>query len=317
MRGFKHFFSSSAGGAGAIALSLCLLAAGCGPKFNPSDAASGKRTSTGVQVRPEIGIPKEPSLEYIRIRMADSIFLNPPEEDTPSVYVRIRNTSGKNIDLQGAVAEKLRTLGYKLTRNVNSATYVLQANLLFADEVSAAELAKIDETKYGFSIARTAAGLVIGAGLGAGAGALLGDGDVTGEVVAGGLVGGAVGAIGEALASRERSRRLAAKQWIKYFSLVVDIQLRERAAQGVTITGSSGSSARGGGGARAEGQGFSGSQTSQSGYSREETQTYTETSGWKRYQTRIIGQAKGKLIVFEDVRRDFAEKLADSIAGLF
>ena len=314
MRDFKHFLPLTKGAA-AFVLSLSMLAAGCGPKFNPSDAASRKQTSTGVQVRPEIGIPKEPSLEYIRIRMADSIFLSPPEVDNPLVYVRVRNTSGKDIDLDGVVAEKLRSLGYELTRNANKATYILQANLLFADEVSAAELAKIDETKYGFSIARTAAGLLVGAGVGAGAGALLGDGDVTGEVIAGGLVGGAVGAIGEALSQRERSRRLAAKQWIKYFSLVVDIQLKERAAGEVRIEGSSGMSSSQDLGHKSELGDNMG--RSESSYGRRETQTYSETSQWKSYQTRIIGKAKGKLIVFEDVRRDFAEQLADSIAGLF
>ncbi|MCY4042792.1 MAG: complement resistance protein TraT [Candidatus Dadabacteria bacterium] len=315
MRGLGHSISFLTRGAGALVLLLSLLAAGCGPKFNPSDAASGKQTSTGVKVRPEIGIPKEPSLEYIRVRMADSIFLNPPEVDNPSVYVRIRNTSGKDIDLQGVVIQKLRSLGYKLTRNASSATYVLQANLLFADEVSAAELAKIDETKYGFSLTRTAAGLLVGAGLGAGAGALLGEGDITGETIVGGVVGGAVGAIGQALSQRERDKRLAAKQWIKYFSLVVDIQLKERASGEVKIEGSSAMSSSQGLEHESDlGDNRGGSESS---YGRRETQTYSETSRWKSYRTRVIGKAKGKLIVFEDVRRDFAEQLANSIAGLF
>ncbi len=305
---------------GLLVLAISFLMAGCGPKFELSEAAYRKQTSTGVKVRPEVGIPKTPSVEYIRIRMTDSVFLDPPEVDNPSIYVRVRNTSGRDIDLQAAVAQKLRSLGYKITRNASTATYVLQANLLFADEVSVAELAKIDETKYGFSIGRTAAGLLVGAGLGAGAGALLGDGDVTGEAIVGGVVGGAVGAIGDALSQRSRNQRMAAKQWIRYFSLVVDIQLRERIKgekNQVFIEGSSGSSAQGDDQAGSREQGFASGQDSQSSYSRRESQTYSETSDWKRYQTRILGKAKGKLVVFEDVQQDFAVKVASSIAGLF
>ena len=111
------------------------------------------------------------------------------------------------------------------------------------------------------------------------------------------------------MADSARKERLAAKQLIKFYSLVVDIQLRERAKGTVEIAGSSGLSAErpSGGGAFSE----------HSAYSRQETQSYSETSQWKRYQTRIVGKAKGKLIVFEDVEQDFVEKLASSIAGVF
>lgn len=295
-----------------------ILLAGCGgPKFQLSEAAYKKQTSTGVKVAPEVGIPKTPSVEYIRIQMTDTVFLDPPEVDEPSIYVRVRNTSGRNLGLHSAVVQQLRLLGYKIAKNASKATYVLQANLLFADEVSVAELAQIDETKYGYNIKKTATGLLIGAGLGAGAGALLGDGDVTGEAVAGGIIGGAVGAISDILSQRERNQRMAAKQWIKYFSIVVDIQLRERSKGEVLISGSSGSSAGGDSSSRSGKQSFDGVQGSQSSYSRSETQTYSESSNWKRYQTRILGKAKGKLVVFEDVEQDFATQVASSIAGLF
>lgn len=101
---------------------------------------------------------------------------------------------------------------------------------------------------------------------------------------------------------------MVAKQWIRYFSLVVDIQLRERAKGEVRIEGSGDLSAGGDGRAEMGRQGFQGAQSSQSDYSRRETQTYSETSNWKRYQTRILGKAKGKLVVFEDVQGDFAAK---------
>ena len=54
-----------------------------------------------------------------------------------------------------------------------------------------------------------------------------------------------------------------------------------------------------------------------SAYSRQEEQSCSETSEWKRYQTRIAIKAKGKLIAFDDVEQNFVERLGRSIAGLF
>ncbi len=48
-----------------------------------------------------------------------------------------------------------------------------------------------------------------------------------------------------------------------------------------------------------------------------ETESYEETSTWKRHRTRMIGKAKGKLVVFEDVQTDFAIKMSKAIAGFF
>lgn len=50
---------------------------------------------------------------------------------------------------------------------------------------------------------------------------------------------------------------------------------------------------------------------------RQEGETYEETSAWKRHRTRMLGKAKGKLVVFEDVQIDFATKMARAIAGFF
>ena len=49
-----------------------------------------------------------PSLEYIRVKMGKSIFLDPPENDEPKVYVRIRDTSGHGFQLQRKVLQLLK-----------------------------------------------------------------------------------------------------------------------------------------------------------------------------------------------------------------
>jgi len=285
-----------------------VLMAGCASQPEWSEAARSQQTTTGVRIAPDTGVPKTPSVEYIRVRMTDTIFLDPPEVDDPGIFLRVRNTSGQEaLDLHGAVAPKLRALGYRLVNNAKDAVYVLQANILFADEVSAAELAKLDETEFGTDIGSIVTGIGVGAGLGAAAGYGLGGGGK--EAALGGAAGALLGGIAGSVRSNARKERMAAKQWIKYFSLVVDIQLRERSKGVVEIAGSSGTSATrpSGGGAFSE----------HSAYEREETQSYAETSEWKRYQTRIVGKAKGKLVVFDDVQHDFVVRLANSIAGVF
>ncbi|MCY3729680.1 MAG: complement resistance protein TraT [Nitrospira sp.] len=286
---------------------LPALIAGCASDPEWSKAAKEQQTATGIRIGPDAGVPEKPSVEYIRVRMTDTVFLDPPEVDNPGIFLRVRNTSGREaLDLHTAVAPRLQALGYRLVNNAKDAVYAMQANILFADEVSAAELAKLDETEFGTDVASIVTGATVGGVLGAAGGALL---EGSKGAAIGGAAGAVLGGLSSGLADNARKERLKAKQLIKFYSLVVDIQLRERSKGSVEIAGSSGLSAErpSGGGAFSE----------HSAYSRQETQSYSETSDWKRYQTRIVGKAKGKLIVFDDVEPDFVDRLARSIAGLF
>ena len=111
----------------------------------------------------------------------------------------------------------------------------MQANVLFADELSATELAKLDETDFGTDVGSIATGVAMGAVSGALAGSAI---DSTNDSAA---VGAAAGAIIGGLAAdykyRQRKRRLEAKQLIKIFSIVEDIQLRERTTGIMEISG--------------------------------------------------------------------------------
>ena len=291
-----------------LLFALSVLSTGCAsPPPQWSEAARSKQTATGIKIAPDIGVPVTPSVEYIRVRMTDTVFLDPPEVDDPGIYLRVRNTSGREaLNLHQAIAGKLQALGYRLVKNAKQATYVMQANILFADEVSAAELAKLDETAFGSNVSSILGGAAVGAGVGAVAGALGGGGK---GAAIGAASGAVVGGVISAIADNQRKTRLAAKQAIRYFSIVVDIQLRERSKGAVKIAGDSRVSATRptGGGAFSE----------HSAYSRQQTQTYSETSEWKRYQTRVVGKAKGKLVAFEDVQQNFVGQLANSVTGLF
>ena len=297
---------------------LALALSGCGGKpLNYSDAARARQTDTGVRIgESESGVPTGPSVEYVRVAMDKSLFLDPPEVDDPAVYVRVRDTSGREWDLHSSVIARLQAQGFRITKNAARAEYVLQANILFANEVSAAELAKLDETEYGQDISDVVKTAALGAAGGALAGGLLDEGG-TGGIAAGAAVGGLAGAAFGALGRSEREKRLLAKQATKFYSLVVDLEVRQR-AKGGAVTRKGSSTTENVVESEQSAQDITGRELgSGETVTSEETETYTETTEWKRHRARVVGKAKGKLIAFDDVKGEFADKLARAISGMF
>ncbi len=280
-----------------------------------SDAAMEEKTATGVAIKPsEIGRATTPSVEYIRIKMGKSIFLDPPEGNT-DLYLRIRDTSGRDwgVPIEELVAQEVTRNGFRVVRDASGAAYTLNVNILFADEASAAEIAQLDETEYGQGLGGVLGTALAGGALGAG-GAVLAGGDATG-VAAGAAAGAVVGGVANILYNQNRNELLQAKQETKFFSIVADVEVRERAkGNPVQRSGSVRTTADQGAGSRADladrrdGEGERIEST--------EVETFSEESQWKRHRTRLTGRAKGKLVVFKDVEHDFAVKMAKSIGGL-
>ena len=304
---------------------VALALAGCGgsvsvPPPNLSAAAAKQSTSTGVAMGvTEAGVPTQPSVEYVRIGMDKSIFVDPPDSD-PVVYVRVRDTSGRDWDLQQEVTNRLEKNGFRVESSAQNAVYYLQAIVRLVQEVSAAELAQLDETSYGQDVSSIVKSGLTGAAVGGLAGGLLGDSsDALAGAVAGGLLGGIMSASDQA----NREKRMIAKQYTKYYSVVVDIEVGQRAKGKVQREGSAQfSSSTGGSSQSAEGAGSAldshtlGDSTN-SAFSAGETESYSEESDWKRQRARILGKAKGKLIAFGDVENEFRNKIVASISGLF
>lgn len=280
-----------------------------------SDAAMEQKTATGVAIKPsEVGRATTPSVEYIRIKMGRSIFLDPPEGNT-DLYLRVRDTSGRDwgIPIEDVVAQEVTRNGFRVVRDASTAAYALNVNILFADEASAAEIAQLDETDYGQGIGGILGSALAGGAIGAG-GAVLAGGDATG-VAAGAAAGAVVGGVANVLYNQSRTELLQSQQETKFFSLVADVEIRERVKGGeVKRSGSTRTAAEQRAGSSADlvdnrdGQGEQ--------VSRTEVETFSEESTWKRHRTRLTGKAKGKLVVFKDVEHDFAVKMAKSIGGL-
>lgn len=291
---------------------------GSGQQMEWSPAAQEQRTATGVALgQTELGTPTKPSVEYLRIRPSGSIFLDPPEVDDPAIFLRVRDSSGQNFDLHEEIKKKVENFGYRITPNAADATYIVQANVRLAQEVSALEKAKLDETKYGQDPSKIVKSVVKGAALGAGAGVLAGDSGKA--ALAGGVAGGILGGIIASSDESARQKRIKAKQGTKFYSVLVDIEIRERIKDGELRRQVDSSESLAEGATVQDGETFAGSSVgarSSSGASTQIRESYSETSEWKSHSIRIIGEAKGKLIAFADVHQDLAVKLADSIANL-
>ncbi len=119
-----------------------------------------------------------------KVKMTQSIFLDPVARDKRTIFVAMRNTSGQNIYLEGRILESLRSKGYMIVDDPEMATYILMANVLYCD-------VKREENASGAAAAGAMTGTSIGAYNGNSMTTTIGSG------VAGALVGGLIGKMTE------------------------------------------------------------------------------------------------------------------------
>lgn len=141
-------------------------------------------------------------------KMTQSVFLNPVKKSERIIYVDIKNTSGEEIDtLIPLVERKLQSKGYKLTDDPEMAKYILQANVLFAND-------KKENNAAG--------GAVVGGAVGGAVGGH--NSDSTGTTVAVGAAGAVLGGL------------LAKWTEDTVFQMVVDVNIREKTDKEVYTT---------------------------------------------------------------------------------
>lgn len=264
---------------------IALLLSACSTQPRHSAASSAKKTKTGIPFKSSpVGRAIEPSVQYVRVELQEGIFLDAAKND--KIYVRIKDTSSRDweTNVEKLITTRLKNNGFKIVGSSKDADYYLQANILLAQGVSAAELAQIDETQYGQSISEIATIALGGAAVGAiGGGLLGGSGYAAGAAAAGAVVGGLL----SYQKKREKEQLIQSQQETKFFSVIVDIKINERITQLTTNS-----------------RDLSG-------------ESDNKTITWKKHQGRITGKSKAKLIVFKDVEYEFATKIAKSISGIF
>jgi hypothetical protein len=218
----------------------------------------------------------------VQTKMSETVFLDPVGPEKKVMHIQIRNTSDKdNFDIEAPLKEAMIKKGYRITEDPNKAYYRLQANVL--------SVAKTDPTAAAAALHGGYGGAIVG---GAVAGALVG-GAASGTYLGAGIGAGAGGLLA---GMTETVTGAYVKDVL--FMVVTDIQLVEKAADGVIVRQDNQQSLK---------QGMGG--TSQ--------QSSSEVTKFKKYRTRVVSTANKANLEYEEAAPALTQGLTKSLSGLF
>jgi Enterobacterial TraT complement resistance protein len=215
----------------------------------------------------------------VQTKMSDTVFLDPVGPDKKIVFVQIRNTSDKAFDIEGLIVTAITGRGYRVTHDPDSAHFRLLGNVLSVGKSSPTAAEAALASGYGGAFAGSATGAVVGGVTHGWTGAAVG-----------GVVGGILGGVTETVAN-------AAVKDVT-FMVVTDIEISEKARQGVIVRQDSQQDASQGVGGR-------------------RTQTSSEVTDVKKYRTRIVSTANKANLGYEEAAPELTAGLVRSISGLF
>ena len=142
----------------------------------------------------------------VQTKMSDTIWLEPAAANERTIFVQVKNTSGKNLNIEQKLINVLTAKGYRIVNDPAEAKYWLQANILKVDKVNL-------DSDNGFSDA------VLGAGIGGVLGAQRSGGAYT--AIGWGLAGAAIGTLADALVNDTA------------YAMVTDILITEKTGRNV------------------------------------------------------------------------------------
>jgi len=213
----------------------------------------------------------------VQTKMSATIFLDPIAEAQRTVFVQVRNTSDRQeLDLQGDIANAMATKGYRVVTDPAAAHYYLQANVLFVGKTSPTASQQALGGGYGGALGGALTGLTVGAATGANGRSM----------AAGALLGGVVESVSGALVKDV------------YYSIVTDVQIKERLASGKSTQVAATHDLK---------QGTSGA----------EKVTYNDSSDMRAYQTRVVSTANQVNLEFEAALPPLRTGLTRALSGLF
>jgi hypothetical protein len=213
----------------------------------------------------------------VQTRMTDSIFLEPVTTEKRTVLVEVRNTSDRpDLDIAPTVRAAIAARGYRVVDDPKDAHFLLQTNVL--------QVGRTSRTAAEGSFAKGFGSAVVGGAAGAGIGRAASD--QTEVIIAGAVAGVAASAVADAFV-----------QDVTY-SIITDVQISERAGEGVMVTERT-------------------RQDLAQGSSGRRILSTTEVHDWKRYQTRIMSTANQVNLDFEDAAPELTAGLTRAIAGIF
>jgi len=213
----------------------------------------------------------------VQTKMTDSIFLEPVTTEKRTVLVEVRNSSDRpDLDIAPAVRAAIAARGYRVVDEPKDAHFLLQTNVL--------QVGRTSRTAAEGSFAKGFGSAVVGGAAGAGIGRAASD--QTEVIIAGAVAGVAASAVADAFV-----------QDVTY-SIITDVQISERAGEGVMVTERT-------------------RQDLAQGSSGRRILSTTEVHDWKRYQTRIMSTANQVNLDFEDAAPELTAGLTRAIAGIF
>ena len=209
----------------------------------------------------------------VQTKMSDTIFIEPVSPAKRIIYISVRNTSDKELNLKGEIISRIKQGGYTITDDPEKANFMLQANVLQAGKTDLRSINTAYDSGFG-------GGLL-------GAGAIAGSGGNSRQVVVGGLVGATAGFVGDALVEDT------------LYSMITDIQVRERPLKGEVIVQKQSTNVRQGNSTSLK-QNVSGAEVD-----------------WKIYRARIASTANKANLEFAEAKLPLQEGLFRSISGIF
>ena len=217
----------------------------------------------------------------VQTRMSHAVFLDPVGPDKRTIFIQVRNTSDKtNFDIEGPIKAAINARGYRVVDDPEAAQFKLLAQVLSVSKASATAAETALNAGYGGPLA----GLVTGAVVGGAVGGVATDSSV------GVGVGAIVGGLATTIAN-------AAVQDV-LFVAITDIQLSQKAREGVTGQRDLQVDAS---------QGIGGS----------EQQTFSEVTNEKRYRTRVMSTANKANLKYEEAAAELTAGLTRVLSGLF
>lgn len=204
----------------------------------------------------------------VQTRMSDTVFLEPVAPEKRLVFVSVRNTSDKDLDLKPQVISRLERSGYQITHDPDRAQYMLLANVL--------KVGKDDLRASDSYLEAGASGAIIGSA--ASSSSDQGKGIVLGAVI---------GVVSDALVDDT------------LYTMVTDIEVRERPRAGEVVTRSESGS------------------TTQGSSATVKQKVSPITADWKTYRTRVVSTANQANLEFEQALPALENGLVRAIAGMF
>ncbi|WP_195340131.1 complement resistance protein TraT [Fusobacterium sp. 1001295B_180824_G3] len=141
----------------------------------------------------------------VQTKMSDTIWLEPAAMNERTVFVQVKNTSGKNLNIEQKITNVLTSKGYRIVSDPAEAKYWLQANILKVDKIN------LDDNNFSDA--------VLGAGIGGVLGAQRSGGATT--ALGWGLAGAAIGTLADALVDDTA------------YAMVTDILITEKTGRNV------------------------------------------------------------------------------------